>query len=138
MSTRHPIIRMLVGLAGTALALMLMAAPSYAGRGSSSKAGEARVALSCTSGVKGKLQAKARNGVIEMEFELESGRAGQTWAVSVTDNGTSVYAGNNVTAGPSGEFEVRRRIANQAGTDNIAATATLAGGAGSCSGALSV
>jgi hypothetical protein len=79
-----------------------------------------------------KLKAQSDDGKIEVEFQVDSNRAGQTWAVRLGDNGHRFFTGNRTTAGTSGSFTVNRRIANRAGTDNIHARATR--GAASCAG----
>ena len=81
-----------------------------------------------------KLKAQSDDGRIEVEFEVDSNRAGQTWAVRITDNGVQVFSGNRTTQPPSGSFEVSRLIANRAGVDHIRATAHNARSGESCVG----
>jgi hypothetical protein len=90
----------------------------------------------CSSGAVWKLKGKHDSGRIEMEFEVDSNVAGQTWAVRVTDNGVVVFSGNKVTQRPSGSFSVEKRIANRAGVDKLVATAKR--GSATCTGRLSV
>jgi|GEM_PF-5804989 len=59
------------------------------------------------------------------EYEVDSNRAGQVWAVRITDNGAVVVSRHATTAGPSGSFTVRKVIANRPGPDKIHARATF-------------
>ena len=79
-----------------------------------------------------KLKAQSDDGRIEVEFEVDANRVGQTWAVRMGDYGHLFFTGNRTTAGASGSFTVTRRIANRAGTDTIRARATR--GAATCAG----
>ena len=81
-----------------------------------------------------KLKAKSDDGKIEVEFQVDSNRAGQTWSVRMGDNGHRFYTGSKTTAGASGAFTVRRLIANRAGTDQIRARATR--GTATCAGSV--
>jgi hypothetical protein len=88
----------------------------------------------CTATTDWKLKAKPDDGRIEVEFEVDSNRNGQTWAVRIADNGVQVFSGNRITQAPSGSFEVERRIANRAGVDHIRATAHNARSGETCTG----
>ena len=81
-----------------------------------------------------KLKAKSDDGKIEVEFQVDSNRAGQTWSVRMGDNGHRFYTDSKTTAGASGAFTVRRLIANRAGTDQIRARATR--GIATCAGSV--
>jgi hypothetical protein len=72
-----------------------------------------------------KLKAKHDDGRIEMEYEVDSNRAGQVWAVRITDNGAVVVKRHATTAGRSGSFTIRKRIADRTGPDKIRAHATF-------------
>jgi hypothetical protein len=89
---------------------------------------------SCGGGVTYELKAKVDDGRLEVEYEVDSNRVGQTWAVRVTDNGAVVYSGQRRTVAPSGSFSVERLIANKRGTDVITAKAVR--GAQTCSGTI--
>ena len=101
--------------------LLVAATPAFAsgGGGGVSSSG------ACTGGGHFKLQAKHDNGKIELEYEVDSNRAGQVWAVRITDNGAVVVSRHATTAGPSGSFTVRKVIANRPGPDKIRAHATF-------------
>jgi hypothetical protein len=92
---------------------------------------------SCTGGGVFELKAKHDDGRIEVEYEVDTNRAGQVWHVRLTDNGVTVFTGTATTVAPSGSFTVRRLIANRAGTDRIRARATL-GTTRSCGGTVAL
>ena len=71
-----------------------------------------------------KLKLSPENGRIEVEFEVDQNRNGDTWAVRMKDNGDRFFKGNRTTKAPSGSFEVRKVTANLSGPDNIVAKAT--------------
>jgi DUF4097 and DUF4098 domain-containing protein YvlB len=74
---------------------------------------------SCSNAGTWKLKAKHDNGRIEVEFEVDTNRAGKTFAVRLSDNRVAFFRGHRTTQPPSGSFEVERRTANRAGTDVI-------------------
>lgn len=82
---------------------------------------------SCSGSADWKLKAKHDDGRLEVEFEVDSNRSGQSWAVRVTDNGSQVFSGHRTTHGRSGSFSLGLRPANRAGTDTVRARATHAG-----------
>lgn len=82
-----------------------------------------------------KLKAAHDSGRIQVEFEVDTNRVGQVWAVRLSDNGVLVFSGNQTTTAPSGSFTVRRLITDRAGTDAIKATATR--GTTTCTGRVS-
>ena len=92
---------------------------------------------SCSGSSDWKIKAKADDGRIEMEFEVDSNVSGQVWAVKVTDNGKKVYKGNQTTGGASGSFSVERKVTNLAGTDNFVGKATNAATGETCVGKVS-
>ena len=99
---------------------------------------DVRSAGTCDGSSRAKIKVKPDDGRLEVEFEVDSNRNGQTWSVRITDNGVQVFAGNRTTQPPSGSFEVERRIANRAGTDTIRARATNARTGESCTGTLQI
>ena len=74
---------------------------------------------SCSAGTEWKIKAKADDGRIEVEAEIDSNKVGQSWSWKFKDNGTVFATGTSTTTAPSGSFEVERKPANQAGTDNF-------------------
>ena len=107
--------------AGLAAPLVVAATPAFASGGG----GGVRSSGACTNGGHFELKAKHDDGRIEMEYQVDSNRAGQVWAVQITDNGKVVVSRNATTEGPSGSFTIRKVIANQPGTDKIHARATF-------------
>ena len=67
------------------------------------------------------LKAKHDNGLIEVEWQVDSNRAGQVWTVRLRDNGELFFSGHRTTQAPSGSFTVRRSTPNRAGSDLIRA-----------------
>jgi hypothetical protein len=100
------------------------------------KGRDVRSSGSCSGATDWKLKAKADDGRLEVEFEVDSNRVGQTWAVRLTDNGTQFFSGNRVTKAPSGSFEVETKPANRAGKDTIRATASNPKTGETCSGSV--
>ncbi|NHA68309.1 hypothetical protein [Phycicoccus flavus] len=110
--------------AAAAASALLVTAVAPAG---SAKDLEVRSSGACSAGATWKLTAKADDGRVEVELEVDSGRRGQTWAWSLADNGVRVRSGSATTTAPSGSFTVERRIPDRAGSDTVTARATHAG-----------
>jgi hypothetical protein len=103
-----------------ALALVGASAGTAQARGND----EVRATGHCSKSSTAKLKAKSDDGRLEVEVEVDSNRVGQTWSVSMADNGSRFFHGSRRTAGPSGSFGVERRTANRAGRDRVTAVAT--------------
>lgn len=120
----HPRTRLLMATAaitaGLTAPLVAAAKPALASGG-----GGVSTSGACTNGGHFELKAKHNDGKIEMEYQVDSDRADQVWAVQITDNGTVVVSRHATTAGPSGSFTIRKVIANQPGPDKIHAQATF-------------
>jgi hypothetical protein len=114
-------VRAITVAAGLLLAVTtLTAAPSQA------KDGDIRRTGGCTNSTADwKLKLGPRDGRIEMEFEVDSNKVGQTWDVVIRDNGVRVFKGQRTTQAPSGSFEVDKTIPNLAGEDRVVGVATL-------------
>ena len=112
-------------------ALVATAAPAAL-----AKSGDVRTSGTCSAGATWKLKAKADDGRLEVELEVDSNRVGQSWSWRIKDNGVLVRSGTATTVAPSGSFEVERRIANRAGTDTITAYARHAASGQTCSAKL--
>lgn len=93
---------------------------------------------SCTGTADWKLKAKHRDGGIEVEFEIDSNRRGQTWRWTLRHNGSVSSRGTAVTQPPSGSFSRERRMVNFRGTDRIYLYARNINSGQSCSGQLSI
>jgi len=107
---------------GFAAPLVATATPAFASGGGG---GGVSASGACTNGGHFKLKAKHDDGRIEMEYQVDSNRAGQRWAVRITDNGATVVSRHATTGGPSGSFTIRKVIANRPGLDKIHAHATF-------------
>ena len=110
----------------TALAAVL--AVGAAAPAASAKDGDGRVikAGSCSAGATSKLKVKPDDGRLEVEFEVDRNRAGETWRVTLSRGGAVLARGTGRTAGASGSFSFERRVS--AGAGRITAKATGPGG----------
>jgi len=132
----HPRTRLLLTTAaltaGLTAPLLVAATPAFAsgGGGGVSSSG------TCTNGGHFNLKAKHDDGAIEMEYGVDSNRAGQVWAVRITDNGAVVVSRHATTTGASGSFTIRKVIANRPGPDKIHARAAF--GNHTCGGAVTL
>ncbi|HEY7793463.1 MAG TPA: hypothetical protein VIA10_05595 [Gaiellaceae bacterium] len=86
----------------------------------------------CSTGTTWKLKAKADDGRIETEFEVDQNRIGRRWRVTLQHNGVTVFNGTRTTVAPSGSFEVRRLLAPSAGSTQIVAVAKAVRGGETC------
>ncbi|WP_374454020.1 hypothetical protein [Nocardioides sp.] len=82
---------------------------------------------SCSAGARWKVKVKTDDGRLEVEGEVDTNRAGQTWAWSLRHNGSVSARGSSTTTARSGSFEVERKIVDLAGTDRVVFRATYAG-----------
>ena len=82
---------------------------------------------SCSGSADWTLKAKHDDGRLELEFEVDSNRTGQSWAVRISDTGHGVFSGRRTTHGRSGSFSLELRRADRAGIDTIRARAAHAG-----------
>jgi hypothetical protein len=73
----------------------------------------------CTARSDWKLKLSPENGRIEVEFEVDQNRDGQTWNVRMKRGGGVFWRGARTTQPPSGSFEVRRVTRNGAGPDRV-------------------
>ena len=115
-------------VAMTAVILSAAVAPAVA------KDGDVRRSGSCSPSGTWKVKASPEDGRIEVEGEVDSNRNGQNWYWSIRHNGPIVAKGQRRTVAPSGSFEVRRVLANRAGTDTFVFTARRAGSQQVCRG----
>lgn len=107
--------------AAALLGTVIAAVPAHAGGGDFTEETGA-----CAMGSTWVMKAKPVARGIEMEFSVDTARAGQTWAVRVTDNGKQVFTGNRVTNRISRSLSVDRMLADRAGADRLVARATNA------------
>ncbi|HEY2877184.1 hypothetical protein [Nocardioides sp.] len=115
----------LAAIAVAALTLPVgLIAPATASHGGGD---DVRTKGRCSGSAHWKLKAKPDNGRIEIEGEIDSNRSGQVWHWKLKHNGSSSAKGSKRTAGRSGSFEVRRRMANLSGKDQFTFRATHGG-----------
>jgi hypothetical protein len=124
--------RTLALTAGTLVALGLLASPASAKDGDIVRRGR------CSTASNWKLKAGARDNGLEIEFEVDSNRVDQTWAVQLSDNGTRIFSGQRTTQAPSGSFSVRKVTSNRAGSDTVVATAQNTASGETCRGVLTI
>jgi len=106
-----------------ALALSALVAPAA----TLAKSGDPVIkAASCSLSSSGNLKAKADNGRLEVEFEVDQNRANRLWNIKVWDDGQRVFSGARRTVAPSGSFTLRLLVPNRAGVDTIGARAVNA------------
>lgn len=107
----------------TALAFALVASVAFIPSATASDDDEIREPGTCTDSSSSKIKVKPDDGRIEVEFEVDQNQTGDVWKVKIKDNGSNVFKGTATTRGPSGSFEIERKITDQSGTDAIKATA---------------
>ena len=78
---------------------------------------------SCSASTDWKLKLSPENGRVEVEFEIDQNRNGQTWNVKLKKNGSSFWSGQRTTRAPSGSFETRRVVSGGNG-DRFTGVAT--------------
>lgn len=77
----------------------------------------------CTGRSDWKLKLSEEDGRIEVEYEVDQNRVGDTWRVRIRHDGDLVFAGRRTTKTPSGSFEVRILQRDRAGDDVFRARA---------------
>jgi hypothetical protein len=116
----------LTAVAALAAVLVTFASTAAARDGHGGRA--AVRAGSCSAASNWKLKAKADDGRLETEFEVDQNRNGKRWRVTISRNGSTAFRGIRTTHAPSGSFEVRRLLAGGAGTRIVARAKALSGG----------
>lgn len=91
---------------------------------------------SCSGSTDWKLKAKAEDGRIAVEGEIDSNVSGQVWTWRILHNGDVSVKGRATTKPPSGSFDVRRLLVNTAGTDTIGIRSTNTSTGETCAGNL--
>jgi hypothetical protein len=107
-----------IALAGALVLTMAGAMPATA------KAGDVIRRGACSGASDWKLKLSPQDGAIEVEYEVDSNKVGQTWAVRLFQNGDRIFAGRRVTKAPSGSFTVRVVANDTPGTDSFRGKAT--------------
>ena len=91
----------------------------------------------CTDGSLWEMSAvRAAGGRVEVEFEVESFVRGETWDVSMWQNGVSFFTGQRVTRGSDGEFWIERERPNRPGIDTFEVVAVNLSTGETCEGEL--
>jgi hypothetical protein len=121
-----------VALAASMVLTIAGAAPAQAKDGDVIRRG------SCTGSSDWKLKLSPENGKIEVDFEVDSNKAGQTWAVRILKNGDPIFRGTRTTKAPSGSFEVRLVTSNPAGSDTFRARAENVDSGEVCAGSATI
>jgi hypothetical protein len=111
--------------------LFLAAGPAFASHG-----GGVATSGSCSQRGVFTLKAKHDDAAIEVEYQVDTNRAGQAFHVRLTDNGTVFLDRTVTTTAPSGSFTVNKRTADRAGADVIRARAVS--GTNTCGGSVTV
>ena len=108
--------------AAVLLGSVVAAVPAHAGGGGdfTQRTG------ACSMGSTWIAKAKPHVNRIELEFSVETQRAGQMWSVRVTDNGVLLFDGNRRTTVRSRSLSVDRFADNRAGADHFRARAVNA------------
>lgn len=116
-----------------ALAALAAAPPAAHARGGGDGGGggdrpEVRVAGACGHGASSRLKLKARDGSLEVEFEVDQNRSGRLWRVVLVHERRVAWHGRARTTAPSGSFSVERRLPDFTGSDQVMARAVGPGG----------
>jgi len=123
-----------------AAVLVAFASTAAASGGSDDHGGRGGRAITktgtCSAVSHSKLKAKADDGWLETEFEVDQNRVGKRWRVTIVKNGSTVFRGIRTTHAPSGSFEVRRLLAGSSG--RIVATAKAFGSGETCRASISL
>jgi len=77
----------------------------------------------CSGGTDWKYKAKADDGRIEAEYEVDQNRNGDRWRVKLWHDGNRFFKGTRVTGGRSGSFDIERKVNNHSGVDTFRARA---------------
>ena len=120
-----------VGVAALLTLSVAGAAPALAKDGDVIRRG------ACSGASDWKLKLSPENGRIEVEYEVDSNKVGQTWRVRLFHDGNRFFSGTRTTAGASGSFEVRKVAANHSGSDSFRARATNVASGEVCGGSAS-
>jgi len=124
----------IVKVALTAALVLTVAGAAPAG----AKAGDVIKRGSCSGSSDWKLKLSPEDNGIEVEFEVDSNRSGQTWRVKLLQNGDKIFGGTRKTGGASDSFTVRKVANDTSGTDSFKARALNASTGETCVGKASI
>jgi len=120
------------------LSAMLVASAMALAPAAGAKAGDVVRTGACSGASDWKLKLSPEDNGIQLEFEVDSNRVGQTWRVRIRENGVLIFTGTRVTKAPSGSFTVRRLAKDTAGSDAFRAAATNVATGETCVGHASI
>jgi hypothetical protein len=100
------------------------------------KAGDVIRTGSCSGSADWKLKLSPEDGRIEVQFEVETSRAGRAWSVKMWQNGNVFFTGTRTTQA-DGDFQVRFLRTNNAGTDTFKGQAVNLSSGQTCTGTAS-
>jgi hypothetical protein len=103
---------------GLVVALAALALPAAAAADD-----EARTVAVCTSSAAGELRVRADDGRLELRFVLRTRRAAGLWRVGLVHERRLVWRGEARPRGSARAFELRRRLDDLPGSDEVAVTA---------------
>jgi hypothetical protein len=107
-------------LAAILVALALDAPSAALARGGDGQ--DVRVSGTCGNGATSKLRLRAKDGAIEVEFEVKRRRSGERWRVVLVHERRVAWRGRARTRG--GSFRIRRSVPDFAGADQVTARAS--------------
>jgi hypothetical protein len=113
-------IGLVVALAAVAI---FVAVDSAAARSLKDGRGEVRVAGSCSGTTTSKLRLRARDGALELEFELEHSRPRALWYIAIVHERRVVWRGTRRASIAGAAFELDRRLPDLVGPDSVTVTA---------------
>lgn len=127
-------------IAGSVAAVALVSAGLSGLVPASAKGSDAIVSrATCSQGhTVAKIAAKARDGRLEVELEIDSNRNGQVWTYAVRHDAALVTSGRRTTLAPSGSFTVKTFAPDAAGVHRILGTARNTTTGESCSVAVRI
>jgi hypothetical protein len=131
MKTRRALAALTISALAMPLAAMAPASASHGGGGVRHHGG-------CGGPAVWTVKAKADNGGIEFEGEVDSNHRGQVWSWTIKHNGSMSAKGASRTRGVSGSFTVRRLMANVSGTDHFVFRAERRATGDVCRGTISL
>jgi hypothetical protein len=85
---------------------------------------ELRREVACSASSRVKLRARAEDGRIRLELEVDTRRNAASWTVVLLHERRIVFRSSRRTLPPSGSFEVRRVVDDWFGPDAVVARAT--------------
>lgn len=125
----------LIGITSLLAMLAVTATTAFA---ASAMGGKGKIVRGkCSAASVWKLKAKADDGRLETEFEVDQNKIGRRWRVTISRNGATVFRGTRTTVAPSGSFSVHRLLAAPA-SGRIVATAKALRGGETCRAVLSL